>query len=189
MLVAIPTVDNRASAIVISPVPAIGKKRYRPMRLMIRPLAIDVTSTPPIIGVNVIPAPVGLTPFTTCRYSGMKVTEPNSAKPTMKPTAQAIAKHRLAKSRSGSIGSATRRSTAMNASNDASAAAARPIAAGRGPVKCVAAKTGEQDDRGQHCGEQQRAGQVDRAACRRTVGGLNAQPMTASATSPSGRLT
>ena len=34
---------------------------------MIRPLAIEVTSMPAIIGVSCSPAVEGVTPFTTCR--------------------------------------------------------------------------------------------------------------------------
>src|SRR6266566_8286862 len=66
---------------------------------MMRPLDIEVMSTPAIIGVSIMPACVGLRPFTTCRYIGMKVTEPNSAKPTIKPPAQEIAKTWLANRR------------------------------------------------------------------------------------------
>jgi hypothetical protein len=60
----------------------------------------------------------------------MKVTEPNSAKPTIKPTAQEIAKTRLANRRSGRIGSSATCSTAMNPASAASVPAARLSAAG-----------------------------------------------------------
>ena len=97
---------------------------------MMRPLEIEVMSTPAIIGVSIMPACVGLTPFTTCRYSGMKVTEPNSAKPMIKPTAQQIAKTRLVKRRRGRIGSAATCSAAMNPASAASVPVARPSEAG-----------------------------------------------------------
>ena len=60
-----------------------------PEPLIRRPLTIEVTSSPAIIGVSCRPDDVGLRPFTICRKSGRYVTEPKSAKPMMKPIARA----------------------------------------------------------------------------------------------------
>ena len=48
-------------------VPRIGNMRYRPVRLIMRPLTIDVSNSPPINGMSCIPASVGVAAFTTCR--------------------------------------------------------------------------------------------------------------------------
>ena len=47
--------------------PTIGNTLYRPVRLMIWPLAIDVSSRPTIIGIICRPDPVGVAPCTCCR--------------------------------------------------------------------------------------------------------------------------
>ena len=54
----------------ITAVPMIGNGRYFPHLLINRPLAIDVTSRPAIIGVSCKPDDVGLRPFEICRKTG-----------------------------------------------------------------------------------------------------------------------
>ena len=58
------------------------------------------------------------------------MTDPNSAKPTIRPTVAATEKARLPNSRSGSTGSAARRSTAMKATSAARELTTSPIAVG-----------------------------------------------------------
>jgi len=89
----------------------IGNIRYLPILLMMRPVTIDITSTPPIIGSICMPASEGVEYFTTCRYIGRNVTEPNSDTPTIKPIALDSRNVRSRKSSSGMIGSTARRSS------------------------------------------------------------------------------
>ena len=70
---------------------------------------------------------VGLAPFTVWKKTGRKVRAPNMAKPTTKPTALAAEKTRLAKRRSGSTGSAARRSTTRNRAVATTPSTTRPI--------------------------------------------------------------
>lgn len=72
---------------------------------------MEVMRTPPISGVMNSPETVGVYPLTTCRYIGRKVTDPNSATPTTKPTASATEITRFENSRRGRIASSARRST------------------------------------------------------------------------------
>ncbi len=88
------------------------------MRLMICPLVMELTKTPSIIGVRCNPALVGSRPFTTCKYTGSSVIEPNSAMPTMKPIDVAMTKARFEKSDNGSSGSPTVASTYTKAASD-----------------------------------------------------------------------
>jgi hypothetical protein len=81
------------------------------VRLIRLPLTIDVISTPAISGVNWRPEIVGLWPLTICRKRGRYVTEPKSAKPTMKPTMLVTRKTLFRNRSSGRIGSGARRST------------------------------------------------------------------------------
>ena len=55
---------------VITAVPTTGNGLYRPYLRISRPLTIEVTSSPAIIGVSCKPDDVGLRPFTICRKSG-----------------------------------------------------------------------------------------------------------------------
>src|SRR5678815_5256319 len=73
--------DSRNRPNDITAVPITGNTLYRPVRLMSWPDEIDVRSMPPIIGSISSPDLVGDAPFATCRYTGMYVTDPNSAKP------------------------------------------------------------------------------------------------------------
>ena len=86
-----------------------------------------MTSRPAISGSVRRPEPVGLAPFTVWKKSGRKTLEPNSAKPTISPVAPAIVKVRFWNSRSGSTGSAARRSTRTNSAPRATPAQAVPI--------------------------------------------------------------
>src|SRR5678815_4206297 len=81
---------------------------------MICPDEMDVSSMPPIIGNICRPDAVGVACFATCRKSGRYVTEPYSAKPTTKPTLDVTENARFENRRSGSTGSAARRSTKRN---------------------------------------------------------------------------
>src|SRR6185437_14961403 len=110
----------------ITAVPSTGKILYRPLRLMSCPETIDVTSMPTIIGSISSPDAVGLTPFTTWRNTGKYVTEPNNAKPTISPMTDVTVNVLSRKSRSGSTGSAARRSTSTNTINPVTAAAINP---------------------------------------------------------------
>jgi hypothetical protein len=94
---------------------------------MIRPLAIDMTRTPPISGVSRSPDSVGPTPSTVCMNSGRNVSAPNSASPTMKPTALVTPNTRLANRRGARIGSAARRSTQTDSTMSTTAATERPM--------------------------------------------------------------
>ena len=76
-----------------------------------------MTSRPPISGRIWSPEPVGLAPLTTCRNKGRYVTEPNNAKPTIRPIALVTVNTRLANSRGGSTGSAAPRSTTTNSTS------------------------------------------------------------------------
>jgi hypothetical protein len=107
-------------------VPAIGNILYRPQREISCPLAIDVTRTPPIIGVSWRPEPVGLSPLTIWRNTGMYVIAPKRARPTTKPIELLAVKTRLRKSASGMIGSTARRSASTNSGRST---AAIPISA------------------------------------------------------------
>jgi hypothetical protein len=60
------------------------------------------------------PELVALAPSTSCRKTGRKVIAPNIAKPITKPTPLATLNTWMRKSRKGSIGSLTRRSTTTN---------------------------------------------------------------------------
>src|SRR5437868_3274940 len=91
---------------------------------------IDVTSIPPIIGTISIPDPVGLTPFTTCRYNGKYVTDPNRANPTINPTADVTTKVCCRNRWSGSTGSVALRSTNANSTSDSNAITINPISNG-----------------------------------------------------------
>lgn len=88
--------------------PATGNHLYLPIRLVARPAAIEVTMTPAIIGSISRPLFVGDAPLTICRYSGMKMIDPNITRPRMKPAALARAKVRRRNSFSGRIGSLAR---------------------------------------------------------------------------------
>ncbi|SAJ05990.1 Uncharacterised protein [Enterobacter cloacae] len=50
-----------------SSVPRIGNRRYFPVRLMMRPLMMEVSNSPPIRGISCKPACVGVASFTTCK--------------------------------------------------------------------------------------------------------------------------
>ena len=63
-------VESRYRPSAITAVPAIGNARYRPVRVITCPEAIEVTSRPPISGTSCNPEPVGVAPLTTCRNSG-----------------------------------------------------------------------------------------------------------------------
>ena len=78
---------------------------------------------PPIIGNIWRPDAVGLTPFTTWRKSGRYVTDPKSAKPTIRPTAEVMVNVRFANKRRGNTGSVARRSTNTKATSEITAAA------------------------------------------------------------------
>src|ERR1700722_14102349 len=105
---------SRYRPIVISAVPAIGKKRYLPVREMIWPEEIETTSMPAIIGSRYTPEIVGEMPLTTWKKAGRKAIAPNMAKPTMKPTTLVTEKERSLNRCSGRIGSAARRSASTN---------------------------------------------------------------------------
>ena len=66
--------------------------RYRPVRAMIWPLAIEEIIRPRIIGSSWSPLSVGVDPSTSCRYSGRVSMAPNMPKPTKTPMMVAIEK-------------------------------------------------------------------------------------------------
>src|SRR5580704_5779967 len=102
------SVDSRYRTTVMAAVPTIGYTLYRPNLEISWPLAIDVTSRPSTIGSRYTPEIVGVTPRTTCRYSGRNAVAPNSANPAPKlmpaPTENTGFRNR----RRGSTGSAAR---------------------------------------------------------------------------------
>ncbi len=91
------------------------------------PEIIEVTSEPPISGNIWRPDVVGLAPCTTCRKSGRYVTEPNRAKPTIKPTAEVTQKARLRKSLKGSTGSSALPSAKRKATKETTAITISPM--------------------------------------------------------------
>ena len=78
---------------------------------------------PTIIGVSSRPLTVGEAPWTVCWYSGRKVIAPNRDRPTKKVSTIVSEKFLFWNTCSGSIGSAARRSTAMNATRATTASA------------------------------------------------------------------
>ena len=81
---------------------------------------------PLINGSSSNPLLVAEAPCTICWNCGRNVTAPNIASPVRKVSTMAAVKLRLVNSRSGRIGSATRRSTATNAPNASTLSAPRP---------------------------------------------------------------
>ncbi len=82
---------------------------------------------PITIGSMCTPDMVGETPCTTWRKVGRYVIEPNMAKPTTNPITEQSANVRTLKSRSGSTGSAARRSTNTNGTSSAAPSAPSPM--------------------------------------------------------------
>jgi hypothetical protein len=158
--------DSRNRPNDITAVPITGNILYRPVRLMSWPEEIDVRSMPPIIGSISRPDLVGDAPLATCRYTGMYVTDPNSAKPTMKPTVEVTVNARLRNNRSGNTGSFARCSMTTKATiaGDHRRDRARNETGRerRAPWICRTAKVGEQHDGAQRNREQRRTGVVDR---------------------------
>ncbi len=107
--------------------PAIGKRRYRPVRLMALPVSTDADNTPAMRGTNASPELVAEAPDATCRRSGRKLIAPNIAVPRMKLTALATRKTWLRNNRRGTTGSGARRSTTANTASSNAPAAARPM--------------------------------------------------------------
>ncbi len=95
--------------------PTIGNSLYWPVLVVSTPASTEVTAEPTIIGVISRPLTVGLAPCTVCWYSGMNVIAPNSPRPTKNVSTIVRLKFLILNTCSGSIGSAARRSTAMNA--------------------------------------------------------------------------
>ena len=62
--------DSRNRPMVISAVPAIGKKRYLPVRAMTWPEVIETSSSPAISGSRYTPEMVGEMPRTTWKNAG-----------------------------------------------------------------------------------------------------------------------
>ena len=83
----------------------------------------DVSAEPTISGVSSRPLTVGVAPCTVCWYSGRNVIAPNSPRPTKNVMTMVSEKFRFLNTCSGSIGSAARRSTAMNATRATTASA------------------------------------------------------------------
>ena len=84
---------------------------------------------PTTIGSIARPDSVGVIPSTTCRYTGMKIIDPNIATPIRNPKTLATEKIELPNSRIGMIGSAARRSMNTNATASSTPApsSARPV--------------------------------------------------------------
>src|SRR5215203_865700 len=102
---------------------------------------------PPISGSISSPEPVGVAPFTTWRKSGRYVTDPNIAKPTTSATIDVTVNARFANSRSGSTGSAARRSTSTKANEPGGGERDEPEHHRRAPRVARAAEIGHEDDR------------------------------------------
>jgi hypothetical protein len=91
---------------------------------------IEVVSMPAIIGSICSPDAVGLTPLTTCRYTGKYVTDPNSATLTMSPSTDVTLKVEFSNNRGGRIGSFTARSANANTTSAMIDTTIRPITIG-----------------------------------------------------------
>jgi hypothetical protein len=109
------------------------------------------------------------------------------ASPTTKPTAQAVTKIRLRKSDKGRIGSAARRSASAKPAKAAIARRASPTLSSASqakvwPPRLVKSTSAVNPTAISAAPAKSILGR------RRSVGALKAQPITASATSPSGRL-
>ena len=91
---------------------------------------IEVISSPPTIGSRYTPDRVGETPCTTCRNSGRKEIEPNNAKPAARLIAALTRNTGLRNSRSGSTGSAARRSASHQPTMNTTDAANSPMISG-----------------------------------------------------------
>ena len=87
---------------------------------------IDIATQPSTKGMSTMPAPVADMPLTAWRKSGTNEIAPNMAMPARNPVAAAASTTRLAKRRSGTIGSGTRRSTTTNAGSVTRATASGP---------------------------------------------------------------
>ena len=155
---------------------------------MIWPLAIEVTSTPAIIGVSARPAVVGLTAFTTCRYIGMKVTEPNMREADDKADSAGNDEDPVAEQmqRQDRLGAPALHDDEAGEPRDRSRRQAKGLR--RTPGEDVAAEAGEEDQRGQRDRQKGRAADVDGRPAPR-LGAVNARPIIATAIRPSGRLT
>ena len=92
-----------------------------------------------IIGISSRPLLVADAPCTNCWNCGRKVMPPNIANPAMNPSEVASEKFALPNSRSGMIGSATRRSISRNATKPTAATANRRQDLPGGPRVLVAA--------------------------------------------------
>src|SRR3989440_664774 len=103
------------------------------MRSTSRALSTDIATQPKTNGMSTLPDAVADMPLTACRNSGTNEIAPNIAMPARNPVAAAARTTRLPNSRSGTIGSATRRSTAKNAGSATTAIASRTCTSAPGP--------------------------------------------------------
>ncbi len=113
----------RSSIVPISARPTVSsvaprsiQRLYTPVRLTIRPIVIEAPNRPTTIGMVSRPDSVGDIPRAICMYWVRKTVVPNIAMPTATLAITASTTVRSANSRSGMIGSRTRRSTSTAAS-------------------------------------------------------------------------
>ncbi len=103
---------------------------YRPVRLTMTPLPIDVSSSPATIGNVRRPDIVADTPSTNCMKVGRNVRAPSIAKPTMNDSTQHTVNTGLRNNRIGRIGSAARVSTHTKTANATAEPTKRPMIIG-----------------------------------------------------------
>ena len=104
------TTASSASAAVISPRPASGKRFQRPVRAILRPASVVETVIASIIGTSSSPARVGLAPVVVWRNSGTKTVIANSDAVARNSATLAPATVGVRSISNGTIGSPARRS-------------------------------------------------------------------------------